>query len=89
MCQNHNLRDALESSSHPDKTMAREVCDACQESGIVHELTNCLIATPGTGEVECDACSGRGEDDDGNKCTHCDGDGKVRCPKCGGTGYLD
>jgi hypothetical protein len=42
----------------------------------------------GSGEVDCDGCSGRGEDDDGNKCRLCDGDGKIRCSKCHGEGYI-
>lgn len=67
----------------------KKQCDVCGEDGIVDIILDPFDWGPGSGEVECDGCSGRGEDEDGNTCQRCDGDGKVRCPKCGGTGWLD
>lgn len=72
--------------------MSKKTCDAC---GSFWDLPKNMFEAAtfqvqsGSGEVECDGCSGRGKDKDGNTCLLCDGDGKVRCPKCGGTGYLD
>jgi hypothetical protein len=33
--------------------------------------------TPGTGEAVCPACGGSGRRDDGQRCTDCQGSGKV------------
>ena len=71
------------------KFMPKKSCDACGMS-LSNEIMGIIFpAMPGTGEVECDGCSGRGEDDVGKTCHLCDGDGKARCPKCGGTGLVD
>ena len=75
--------------------MSKKTCDACYESGMVGgiwDMANSIASgkdPAGCGKIECDACSGRGEDDDGDKCRECNGGGKVTCPKCGGSGYID
>lgn len=52
-----------------------------------HAQQGCYMCESGV--VTCDACSGRGLNDDGRKCTSCDGRGIAVCGFCRGTGWAD
>jgi hypothetical protein len=38
------------------------------------------------GEIDCNTCDGSGEDEDGDECYSCDGEGKEKCEDCDGEG---
>lgn len=51
------------------------------------DLMECVFCD-GTGERECDACHGTGQDVFGT-CIMCDGKGKLTCDVCSGVGLVD
>lgn len=58
-------------------------CDDCygQASEDCHYCNN--------GQSDCNTCDGTGEDEDGDSCGECDGDGTLSCEWCDGTGTVD
>ncbi len=53
-------------------------------------IEDCPDCDGGSIDVDCDACNGRGCDDEGNPCTRCSGMGVLgkNCPNCDGTGEV-
>jgi hypothetical protein len=52
-----------------------------------HAQLGCYMCKSGI--VTCETCSGRGVNEDGRKCTGCDGRGLAPCGFCRGTGWAD
>jgi hypothetical protein len=52
-----------------------------------HRQLTCYMC--GAGIVTCEDCGGTGLNEDGRKCTHCDGRGIAPCSFCRGTGWAD